>query len=515
MSVTNDTFSQLRNAILAKRPILKELVTKRGEKSLYEYTKDYISVNLNPPIQQRQDELVSTFQEEIAKLLGDDIAAQAARQLSKYYYVSTADHHGPINSPFFVNANLVLAAPYKEIADPDLKYVIVLACASISFRNSSFPRGLFFHNGLNKKGMQELERISFFPASMRACPVFNWRAYTTAEVELIIKDVITKQKNKLLQPTVADKLVKTMQEVYLAPQVLAAKTFSDQMTITNYALWNRFFGHAEQTPAQLITLEQETLVMRLLLKYHLDQDTVLHHLLFDAAYELLLDRYFDNIMGGYSKQNKYGSYLFWALPPGGKYREQLWKQGNALVTNDGQYRVELTPDSIRAALERREIFPTTLLDFFVLSFYYGLKCVGGFNQINYLTEMKNAYIKLNVDRMNYRSIEVCARAQTKEMNDGFILAFISDAQQHTAPATGLDLLLYSDTHTWPKLLQTTRQLSVKQAIDLMYPQLYPVVYNEVDRDPSLSAITTDDIAALERLQDTIKPCVQLAAAASI
>ena len=43
--------------------------------------------------------------------------------------------------PFFVNANLVLAAPYKEINDPDLQYVIVLH-VGISFRNTSFPRGL-------------------------------------------------------------------------------------------------------------------------------------------------------------------------------------------------------------------------------------------------------------------------------------------------------------------------------------------------------------------------------------
>lgn len=509
MPVTKDTFSQLRNAILAKRPILKELVTKRGEKSLYEYTKDYISVNLNPPIQHRQDELVSTFQEEVAKLLGEDIAAQAARQLSKYYYVSTADHHGPINSPFFVNANLVLAAPYKEIADPDLKYVIVLACASISFRNSSFPRGLFFHNSLNKKGVQELERISFFPASMRACPVFNWRSYTTDEIELIIKDIVTKQKNKLLQPAVADKLVKTMQEVYLAPQAVAAKTFSDQVTITNYALWGRFFGDTEQTPAQLITLEQETLVMRLLLKYHLDQDTVLHHAIFDDAYESLIMQYFDGVMGAFAAEQKSGSYLFWALPPGSKYRMQLWKQGNQLVTPDNSYSVDLTPESIRQSLENREIFPTTMLDFFVLSFYYGLKCVGGFNQINYLTDMKNAYIKMNVDRMNYRSIEVCARAQTKEMNDGFILAFLEGQQHTTVAATGLDLLLYGNTNTWPKLLGTMKQLSVKQAVDLMYPELYPVVFNDKDRDPILSGITTNDIVQLEQLEGTIQPCAQL------
>lgn len=508
MMQSPEDFKRLRDSVLSKRPILKELVTKRGDKSLYDYTKDYISVNLNPPIQQRQDELVSTFQEEIAKLLGNEVAAQAARQMSKYYYVSTADHLGPISSPFFVNANLVLGAPYKELNDPDLQYVIVLACSSISFRNSSFPRGLEFHNALAKGGIQTMERLAFFPASMRACPVFNWKAYGIAEIETMKRDLTNKFKSKTLSADALQGLTTMLDEVYLDADVLNSKTFAEQATKSNFKLWPRFFG-SQPAPSQLITLEQETLVTSLLLKYHISEDTVLNHVMFDEEYEPLVRHYFEGVMGAFSVEKNWGSYLFWALPPGEKYRTQLWKQGNRLVTPDGKYSVELTPDAVRGALERREIFPTTLMDFFVLSFYYGLKCVGGFNQINYLTDMKNAYIKMNVDRHNYRSIEVCARAQTKEMNDGFILAFIEDATGVKAAATGLDLLLYGNNETWPKLLATMKSLSVQQAVDLMYPELYPVVFNEVDRVKELSQITSDDIVHLENLGDRVTSCVKL------
>ena len=63
---------------------------------------------------------------------------------------------------------------------------------------------------------------------------------------------------------------------------------------------------------------------------------------------------------------------------------------------------------MRAALENgRSSYDHA--DFFVLSFYYGLKCVGG--QLNQLfNRHENAYIKMNVDRGNYRSIEARARA---------------------------------------------------------------------------------------------------------
>lgn len=507
MSTSLEDVQRLRDSVLSKRPVLNELIAKRGKKSLYDYTKDYISVNLNPPIQQRQDELISTVCKEVAKLLGDAVAENAARQLTKYYYVSTADHHGPICHPFFVNANLLLAAPYREINDSDLQSVIVLACASISFRNSSFPRGLLFHNSLNMKS--EPERIAFFPASMRACPVFNWRAYTKEEIATIKSDVDKKIQSKKITPQIGAKINAVMDEIYLAPDVLNSATFSEQVTKTNYTVWQKFFHTPEQIPAQLITLEQETLVMRLLLEYHMDQDTTIHHLLFDQSYDSLMQHYFEGVMGAFSVQNHWGSYLFWAMPPGSKYRQQLWKRGNTLVTDDGGYRLELTPTALHHAMEKREIFPTTLLDFFVLSFYYGLKCVGGFNQINYLTEMKNNYIKMQVDRSNYRSIEVCARAQTKEMNDGFTLAFIKAQDNQLYAAVGLDFILYGNDETWPNLVKTIKNITVAEAFDPLLPELYRVIYNEKDRVPNLTAITDAQIMEVTGVGKKIVSCVTL------
>jgi hypothetical protein len=506
MSVTDSSFQCIKTAVLSKRPVLNELITKRGSKSLYDYTKDYISVNLNPPIQKRQDELITTFQAAVAKLLGADIAVKAAKQLEKYYYVSTADHHGPICHPFFVNANLLLVAPYQEINDPALQYVIVLACASISFRNSSFPRGLLFHN--SAAANLPLERVAFFPASMRACPVFNWRAYTLSEVDEIKRTVQNKVKAKTLPGDVAEKITQLMDQVYLNPVALAQKTFSDQTTVNNYALWQRFFPANNPAPANLICLEQETLVMQLILNYHLNQDTTIYHILFDSTYDPLMMQYFENVMGAFSVEHHWGSYLFWAMPPGSKYRVQLWKKDNWLVSDDGSYKVELTPTAIRTALEAREIFPTTLLDFIVLSFYYGLKCVGGFNQINYLTDMKNNYIKMQVDRENYKSIEVCARAQTKEMNDGFTLAFLQ-AQQATYAATGLDFILYGQSDTWQKLVQTIKAITVEEAFYPLLPELYRVIYNEKNRLPQLTNITDADLMEISGVSKKIIPCVTL------
>ncbi|EKD79211.1 MAG: hypothetical protein ACD_41C00133G0003 [uncultured bacterium] len=477
---------------------------KHGQKTLAQYASLYIDVNLNPPIHRRQDELISTIRDDVAGRFGQTVGQQVAKQLERYYFVSTSDHHGPIVDFSFSNANLLAAVSHATHQDPDLAYIIVLACSSISFRNISFPRGLVYH--VVQDGKSDIERVSFFPASARSCPVFNFRPYTRTEIEQVKTNLGKKQYN----PMIKEKLAALLDEVYLQPEVLTCRSFTDQVTLTNAAVWRRFFLSPLQPPAELLSLEQETIVTQLILRYHLDQDTTIYHVLFDPDYESLLKQYFDGIMGAFSTADHSGSYLFWALPPGSKYRQQLWKHGAVLSTDDGQYSVAMTPAAIRGALERKEIFPTTLLDFFVLSFYYGLKCLGGFNQINYLTAMKGAYIKMNVDRMNYRSIEVCARAQTKEMSDGYLIAYGQAPDGGVVQANGIDMYLYGDAQTWGIVQEVANTVTINDSLYPAMPEFYRYVYTEVQRDPKLAAITPEQVIFHHGLQDKLKPCVRYA-----
>lgn len=155
-----DQFTQLTEAVLSQRPILRELMQKHGQKTLAQYASLYIDVNLNPPIKQRQDELISTIRDDVAKRFGQTVSQQVSKQLEHYYFVSTSDHHGPMVDFSFSNANLLAAVSHAIHQDPDLAYILVLACSSISFRNISFPRGLAYH--VVQDGVSAIERVSFF-----------------------------------------------------------------------------------------------------------------------------------------------------------------------------------------------------------------------------------------------------------------------------------------------------------------------------------------------------------------
>ncbi len=501
------SFFDLREKVFDKRRVLREIVRKHGSKNLYDYARGYAQVNVNEPILERQEEFLRVFRDEVAQRLGDDVARSATEQLRKYYFVSTTDHHGPLSHPFFLNANLLSSVPFVEQRDPVLHNVIVLACANVSLNNSSFPRGLLFHSFA--KGTSQMHRLAFSSCSSRLCPVYNFPAYTEADMKRVVSTLNEKVRTGDVGHAEGEKLYALLDGIYNTTDALSSRTFSEQITKTNFVLWKKFFNGAHPQIPDLIYLEQEGLVSRLITEYHLDADTVISRAIFDPGYEPLLTQYFEDIMGAFSRNSKYGTYLFWALPQGKKYRVQLWKQGNKLVSDDGLYSVELTPDAIRQALARRELIPSMLLTFMVLSFYYGLKCLGGFSQVNYLTEMKNAYIKMQVDLGGYKNIEVCARAQTKELGGDVTLAFLSEPGGKLIPATGLDLILYGNDKTWPLLVEQSTQITIEQALNPLMPDFYRIIYPEVQRDPTLSRITAEDITRLTQLDTKIKACASL------
>ncbi|PIZ75553.1 hypothetical protein COY05_03645 [Candidatus Peregrinibacteria bacterium CG_4_10_14_0_2_um_filter_38_24] len=500
-------FERLVDSVLSKKPVLKKIVEKYGHKTLHEYAQDYIDVNRGPGFAKRQNEFLAVFRKSIVRLLGKDTANAATQQLKKRYFVSTADHHGPVTSPFFINGNLVTAVPYFGNPDPLLRYIIVLSCGNVSLNNSSYPRGLLFTAYEKERIINH--KVSFFPASDRLCPVFEFRSYTADDINNAKKNINEKVRIGELGRPYANKIGGILDEIYLNPEVLGCKTFSEQVTKTNFNLWQKFFEPSHVTPPDLIYLEQEKLVMELLQTKHFDQDTVIRHILFDEDFDVLMKKYFDGIQGAFDLEKKLGTYLFWALPKGSKYRIQLWRSGGELVSEDGNYRVKLTPEGLREAFGRKELIPSMMLCYIVLSFYYGIKCLGGFSQVNYLTEMKDAYIKMQTDRGYYRSVEVCARAQTKEMGGDFALAFLKCPNGKIIPATGIDLVLYGAPDTWSRLVHKSDVLTMKEAVYSLMPEFYKIVYPEKDRDPELSAINSEDATRILNLEGKLEPCAEI------
>lgn len=500
--------TQLKQVIFQRRPILHDIIRKHGSKSLYQYAQDYLDINLNPVIVGRQAHFFAVFKKEIARLYGEKVATEAAAQMSAYYFASTADHVGPTVHPFFLNSNLIISAAYDECPDSLLRYVIVLSCANVSLGNSSFPRGLLFTS--DRPGSPKILRLSFLPSTAHSASVYNFRAYTEREIQKVKTVILEQKKNGDTTEATATKLLVLVDDVYAASDVLARDNFSDQVAVTNVRLWNMFLANKQRPFPSLITIEQERLTTELLLTHHLDQMTTLHRLLFDEKGEYFMNKYFEGIMGAFSRQEKWGTYLFWGVSADKNYRVHLWKRGNSLVSNDGSFTLELTPEAVCDALRDKKIIPGMMLIYITISFYYGLKCLGGPNQVNYLTLLKKAYIDMCVEWGDSESVQACDRVQTKEFVEGPTLAFLRTGGKEILPAMGLDLYLYHEEKTWETIINLTKVITLEEAFNPRLPDYYPLMYPDIERIPALSALTAKEITESTGLDKKLQPCVTIA-----
>ncbi len=502
-------FELLKKLVLDKKPVLAEIVKKHGQKSLCDYAYDYLDVNLSEIVLSRQDAFLKVFGKEVDDLLGSEVAESVVKQLKKYYFVSTADHHGPICHPFFLSSNLVTAATFDEHPDPVLKNVVVLSCANVSMSNSSFPRGLMF-TGANQ-GKTKSWQLGFFSNSseVRGSRVYGFGPYALDAISKVKQKVIELVRTNETSQLVADKIFGILDEIYAKPEILACKSYSDQITKTNFSLWKKMFHKTEEKTSNLLYIELERVVNSLIIANHLSNDNIVSKVMFDPKWRSEFVKNFNGIFGGFDIEKKSGSMFFWALPAGSKYCQQLWIKGNFLESEDGSYKIELKPSEIEAAIKRHELIPTSQMSLFILSLYYGLKCLGGFSQVNYLTESKLAYIKMLQNMNEISEAEDSVDRQTKELGESLTIAFLTDKENKLLLASGLDLVIYGNDNIWPLLISLTKKINLEEALDMMMPDFYYVAYMESERLPELQAITSTDIIEITGVRSKIESCITL------
>ncbi len=460
---TDMNFNELREAVFEKTPLFRRVIETHGHKPLLEYFSD------NHPEskvhRERQKEMLAVIQKMVRTLIDPTVADEVVEQLRKKYYVSTADHHGPITHPFFVNSHLVQSYAHRA---EGYHNVLVFSCGGVSLNNSSFPRGLLFHDKkLHKK------RLRFASLKHKHHPIYAFPGYTMQE----LSDRLIEEYAHLPNEEVT-KLDPLMQEIYMNSYMFNYEWYGDQISRTNYALWKKIPG---QKNTNLIYLEQEDIANELLLHYHVDSDTLLTKLLTDERYLSAFETYFDGIQGAFSSKENRGTILFWAIH--NHERKKLKRTGTTLRTEDGAYEIILTKKNIRRALEKKEMMPSMALTFIILSFYYGLTCGGGFSQVNYLTYMKAAYVKLLEETGHTEELTQLQSIKTDFFCGEFVFATMRNSER-TAHASSMDLIMYGNEESEERLHELAKICTLASAVDEMMPEYYKILYGkETDLTP--------------------------------
>lgn len=496
---------RLETKLFELRPQLKVIRDKYGEMSYFDYAKQKNRTSPNKNARERKVEVIDTIKNETARLLGSAIAESVEKQLKKNDSISTTEHTASIGATNILHATLHSSVPLFRNDDPRMKNIIVLSCSGISFSNTvSFSRGIQFHGFMNNQVIDN--QLTFFGRSVDSQTVLYAPAYTHETILEMQKRLSVLVQEEKVQKEYAQTISSLLETIFSSPHALSMPEYVDQLTITNYHLWKHLFLSWKSTDIpNYVMLSQEKIVLKLLLDFHIDQDTLIHKFLFDPLYHQSIEKHFEGIFGAFKVDKSYGTFLLWGISKDDNTRIQLFREGNRLISKDGGYSVALEPEAIKNAIINKEIFPSLLLTFTVLCFYYGLLAGGGPNQPVYLTEMKAAFVNMMKGLGNTQEAEEAELVATDDFVFNRSHLALIEAYGERIPAAGLDINLYQDPEAWQKIINATKSIPMGDFMDIILLTYYKMYCPVEERDEELMQISIHEMVQYLGLDKKLPP----------
>lgn len=504
-SLTQEEFDRIESEIYRLWPTAAQLPKDKDTVSLYEYAKRTVRANKTKATEERREEFRTYFAEKVTGLLGEKVGKSVFNQLKTNHSVATAHHFCPLN-PKVLAPTFQSALPGFGSTEPEHENVIVLACAGISFNNPWGARGYQFHL-TDESGVTE-HSLNYFGRSVDADPVMYAKPFGAESKKAFEKTLLHLRSSKQIHKREFNRLWELTQNLLFTPEILSQKNYLDQITLTNFKLWEQIFAEYPGSKPNLVFLSQEKVAIELMVKHHIFSDSFVNSYLFDPVWHKLAYKHFSGIDCAFDIEKWQGTFLFWGVENGGKKRTQLFLRDGDLSSLSGRLRIPLNPESIASGLREGRLIPSVMLTFLVLSMYYGLFLSGGLDQPHYLTEIKAAHLKLLAELNMHEEIVSCKNVVP---NDFVIsrptLLFLEHAGTYT-PATSLDLLVYDKQKPFNQIIESSKHIPFAQFLYRLYPELYTDYCKSEALKKPLTA-TVADFEAFTGIAAKIPPWAQI------
>lgn len=471
--------NKLRETVFKKQNTLAEIYRGRGHLNLSEYAGKWQWGALT-----KDGEIFTrALGQTLGEIYGETTALEAISQFRQNPLVSTIDHIGMLNHPFFINSNLIFSL------SRGLKYLIVLPTAGVSMNNSSWP-GCWVRTGTSAN----LIRYSFFPDRLKTRVALS--------MPLLGQDSIGKVRGELnadpsLSPRDKAKLLSLADSCLSG---LGQGSFIMQSAKASARLWDAFFPGAPK----LLYCPLEKLIAEILVQISLGSaENLLYKLLFTEAGWRQLEAAFRNQQGAFSAGHK-GSFLFWGVDESGR-RVRMSYVGSRLV-GQSPANLDMNAEALRHALAAGKVYPTSLACFLVL-LYFNVTAIGGFNQVNWLTDVREKFADL-LGKMGESQTSESVRQYASDNFAESSLAFL-DPGSGPRSASGLDIFLTGREDWLAKYHELAKGLTVGESIDAQLPEIYKVITPADERENDLLKITSMEImrvtGSLDRIARFLRP----------
>lgn len=421
---------------LQDKPALSQILHSHGEQSVTDYVSFLYKTHASPLTLHRHEHLSSVLSHLSEKILG--IPYHKDADLLETGITSTADHHGVLTHPFALSANYIRALLLEQNGFSTLT---TLSCAGISLSNNSFPRGYLFHDGKDILHVFPLLSLHHKNTPVYVAPSITQKAIQKTLDRVYLVDLPTSEKKVIIS---------FLKGLLNDPILYTLADFDEQSSYINFLFFKHIPGCEN---IDVYYFSQESVVRELLLKYHLFEHTVISELLYSTNYQTAFKKHFNSLVGAFDTTMGTGTELFWGID---KHRRvSMSIIDGFLVSQDKRLSIQLSPESLKKALEEKQLMPSMALTFIILSFYYGVICGGGYSQVDYLGTLQDAWNSLLED------VSESAHIDKSTIPTNLYLGDFAFLQKGNSLAYGFDLFfIQKDTHI---------SITLRQAYTLLTP----------------------------------------------
>lgn len=413
--------------------------------SRYETTKlrDYVAQLGHPNISgfQSNQDFITEIANYTHETLGSELGKAISEELREMPQVLTANHHGIDTFAQSTQSNLLFSMR-KRLDGKPAKAIPVLACGSVPMNNLTYPRGLLIYASTAASGDGGVCKLPLFPDSYKRKLVSVAGPFTAemlcrsrARAKKLVEEDKVDRSLELALNTVFDDFADIGQEF---------PGYGRQATVVNHRLWQHLF-RGQSCPSQLVYIELENIVSRLLEKDLFDKSTICYQLMFDPELRVRLIENLDGQRGCWQYEQLVrrcssstaagsvsgtdlvrGTMFFWGVDAKGRKvplcivaaEKGMGVELRGIDDRRQQWTIPFTPADIVRGLQDGRLLPSIFTSYLLVSIARGVSCIGGYYQADYLPIMQKAVI----DTLRSDSGETVKTIDTRKLRPDLYLS---------------------------------------------------------------------------------------------
>lgn len=393
----NDQTNILKEGIRKHVPVVAEFFDQ--EENIIEFSKKILNCPTNSVYEERQKNLCDETERYVERLFGVKI------NIIPPLIINIVDHHAILNHPILLATNIIANA--HRLLQLGTKQPIVVFTSSIVPVNNFFnKKGFELHRKriplFSNKEMHQancfLEKQDF-NFTKRLKDIDNWEMFDDSEKQFLL----------------------SIEKEILALDFFRARSYNDQISIINNFLWKKTFHEDIRSGIpELYYLTQED-ITRDLVSNILREDNMVSKAIFDADFRQIILNNFKGVTVCWDEEKNKGTHFFWYKDENNESK-RLFLKGQFLVSENGLKKIKLTKEDVIPLIKKNEIVPSLFVVFSYMTFWCGLKPLVGYGSCNYLTKMKETWLKTlkNTDVEEYERMLVL---DTKSLIGGEIATY--------------------------------------------------------------------------------------------